>query len=243
MLYILAALKCEASVLNGLPGKVIFTGVGLRANDIMESLDLKPEDMILNVGVCAGRNKGKGYLINKVTSMTTGKTYYPDILFETGIEEMPLMTSPGIVNEVDEGVLVDMEAAIISERVLKVIPPSHLTFYKAVSDSGTDFMTAAEVADMMRQHLPQIKKIARLMLANSCKPKSYEFLPESVAEELHLTQHMRNELDDIEHYLVVSGRHQEFLDLLEKYREEGRLPATDKKAGREVLNEIYSYLR
>ena len=60
MLYILAALKCEASVLNGLPGNVIFTGVGLRANDILDSLELKPGDKILNVGVCAGRNKGKG---------------------------------------------------------------------------------------------------------------------------------------------------------------------------------------
>ena len=243
MLYILAALKCEASVLNGLPGKVIFTGVGLRANDILDSLDLKPEDKVLNVGVCAGRNKGKGYLINKVTSMTTCKSYYPDILFESGIEEMPLMTSPGIVNEVDEGVLVDMEAALICAKVLKVILPSHLTFYKAVSDSGTDFMTAHEVTEMMREHLPTIKKIARLMTEDAPSVKTYEFLPESVAEELHLTQYMRNELQDIEHYLVVSGRQEEFLNLLDKYRKEGRLPARDKKAGREVLNEIYSYLR
>ena len=243
MLYILAALKCEASVLNGLPGKAVFTGVGLRANDTLESLELKPEDRILNVGICAGRNKGKSYIINKVTSQTTGKTYYPDILFEAGIEEMPLMTSPGIVNEVDEGMLVDMEAALICEKVLKIIPPSNLAFYKVVSDSGSDFMTASEVADMMRQHLPEIKKIARLMIENEKETKSYEFLPENVAEEMHLTQYMRNELKDIEHYCAVSGRQEEFLNLLEKLRRDERLPAKDKKAGREVLNEIYSYLR
>ena len=54
---------------------------------------------------------------------------------------------------------------------------------------------------------------------------------------------MRNELDDIEHYCVVAGREKELLDLLDKMRAEGRLPAKDKNAGSEVLDEIYSYLR
>ncbi len=242
MLYILVALKCEAAVLNGLPGEVVFTGVGLRAKDVLNSLDLKPADKVLNVGICAGLNKGKGYLINEITSMETGRRYYPDILFESGFEEMPLTTSPGIVHEVEDGMLVDMEAALICEKVLKVLPPSNIAFYKVVSDSGIDFMTAAEVTDVMRSHLPEMKKLARLLLENTPE-KNYKFLPESVAEELHLTYYMRNELDDLEHYCVVSGREKELTDLLEKYREEGRLPAKDKKAGREVLNEIYSYLR
>ncbi|MBR4947259.1 MAG: hypothetical protein IKZ29_01730 [Clostridiales bacterium] len=242
MLYILVALKCEASVLNGLPGEVVFTGVGLRANDVLDSLDLKPSDKVLNVGICAGREKGKGYLINEITSMETGRRYYPDILFESGIEEMPLSTSPGIVNEVEDGMLVDMEAALICEKVLKVLAPSDIAFYKVVSDSGKDFMSAGEVAEVMREHLPEIKKIARLLLENEPE-KEYRFLPDSVREELRLTYYMRNELDDIEHYCVVSGREKELLDLLDKMRAEGRLPAKDKKAGREVLDEIYSYLR
>lgn len=242
LLYILVALKCEASVLNGLPGEVVFTGVGLRANDVLNSLDLKPTDKVMNVGICAGRNKGKGYLINAVTSMETGRRYYPDILFDSGFEEMPLTTSPGIVHEVEDGMLVDMEAALICEKVLKVLPPSNIAFYKVVSDSGVDFMTAAEVTDLMRSHLPEMKKIARLLTGNTTE-KDYKFLPDSVAEELHLTQYMRHELDDIEHYCVVSGREKDLTDYLDKLRGEGRLPAKDKKTGREVLNEIYSYLR
>ena len=156
MLYILVALKCEAAVLNGLPGEVVFTGVGLRANDVLDSLVLKPSDKVLNVGICAGLNKGKGYLIHEITSMETGKRYYPDILFESGIEEMPLTTSPGIVHEVEAGMLVDMEAALICEKVLKVLAPSDIAFYKVVSDSGQDFMSAGEVVEVMREHLPEI---------------------------------------------------------------------------------------
>lgn len=242
MLYILTALKCEASVLNGIPGELITTGVGARARDIIGELDLKPYDKVLNVGICAGKNKGKGYLINQVISRETGRRYYPDILFESGIEEMPLTTSPGIVHEVDEGMLIDMEASFICEIVFKILRPSDLTFYKVVSDSGTDFMSAGEVSEMLRQHLPEIRKIARLMLENN-EAASYEFLPEDLAEKMRLTWYMRNELKDIEHYCVVSGRQEELMRLLGKMEEEGRLPAADKKAGREILNEIYSYLR
>lgn len=243
MLYILTALKCEASVLNGLPGTIVFTGVGLRARDTLEKLELMPGDKVFNVGICAGSDKGRGYLINKVTSAETGRMYFPDILFDSGFKEMPLITSPGIVNEVEEDTLVDMEAALICERVLKVIPPSNLTIYKVVSDSGSDFMTASEVTDMMRSHLPDIKKIAGLMLENHSEAKDYRFLPESVSGEMHLTEYMRNELKDIEHYCAVSGKEDELLALLENMRKEERLPARDKKAGREVLNEIYSRLR
>jgi hypothetical protein len=242
MLYILTALKCEASVLNGLPGELKVTGVGSRARDIVDALDLKPYDKVLNVGICAGKNKGRGYLINQVISMETGKRYYPDILFESGIEEMPLTTSPGIVHEVDDGMLVDMESAFICEKVMKTMRPSDVTFYKVVSDSGVDFMSAGEVSEMLRDHLPEIKKIARLMLENN-ESRSYSFLPEDTADKMSLTWYMRNELKDIEHYCVVAGKEKELTALLGKMEEEGRLPAKDKKAGREVLNEIYSYLR
>ena len=242
MLYILTALKCEASVLNGLPGELKVTGVGSRARDIVDALDLKPYDKVLNVGICAGKNKGRGYLINQVISMETGKRYYPDILFESGIKEMPLTTSPGIVHEVDEGMLVDMESAFICEKVMKTMRPSDVTFYKVVSDSGVDFMSAGEVSEMLRDHLPEIKKIARLMLENY-ESRSYSFLPEDTADKMSLTWYMRNELKDIEHYCVVAGKEKELTALLGKMEEEGRLPAKDKKAGREVLNEIYSYLR
>jgi hypothetical protein len=242
MLYILTALKCEASVLNGLPGELKVTGVGSRARDIVDALDLKPYDKVLNVGICAGKNKGRGYLINQVISMETGKRYYPDILFESGIEEMPLTTSPGIVHEVDDGMLVDMESAFICEKVMKTMRPSDVTFYKVVSDSGVDFMSAGEVSEMLRDHLPEIKKIARLMLENN-ESRSYSFLPEDTADKMSLTWYMRNELKDIEHYCVVAGKEKELTALLGKMEEEGRLPAKDKKAGREALNEIYSYLR
>ena len=242
MLYILTALKCEASALTGLPGEIVITGVGGRAADVIKNLELKPDDYVLNVGICAGTEIGKGYLVNQVISNETGRRFYPDILFDSGSEEMSITTSSEVVTSVDEGMLYDMETSLICDTVLKVIPPSNLAIYKVVSDSGEKFPSKNEVTQLIRDHADEIRKIAELMVGDE-GDKSYEFLPDSVFEELRLTQYMRNELKDIEHYCVAAGKEDELLSLLDKLRREERLPVKDKKAGREVLDEIYSYLR
>ena len=123
MLYILTALKCEASALAGLPGKVVITGVGGCAISTISKIELIPDDYVLNVGICAGSEKGKGYLINQVISTATGRRFYPDILFESGAEEMSITTSSEVVTSVEEGMLYDMESSLVCDSVLKVIPP------------------------------------------------------------------------------------------------------------------------
>ena len=242
MLYILTALKCEASALGGLPGEVIVTGVGGRVVDRIRQLDLKPDDYVLNVGICAGPEKGEGYLINQVISSVTGRRFYPDILFESGAKEMTLTYSDEVVTSVEDNMLYDMESALICDAVLKIIPPSNLALYKVVSDSGENFPSANEVTQLIRARLDEIKKIATLLVADE-GPVSFEFIPESMKDKLRLTQYMRNELKDLEHYCVASGRQDEVLKLLSDMENEGRIPVKDKKAGREMLDEIYSYLR
>ena len=242
MLYILTALKCEASALTGLPGEIVITGVGGCAISTISKIGLTPNDHVLNVGICAGSEKGKGYLINQVISDVTGRRFYPDILFDSGAEEMSITTSDKVVTDVEDGMLYDMESSLVCDAVLKVIPPSNLAIYKVVSDSGDKFPTKNEVTKLIRDHIDEIKKIAELLTAKG-DSKEYEFLPEGVFEEIRLTQYMRNELKDLEHYCAAAGREEELLALIEKMRREDRLPAKDKKAGREVLDEIYSYLR
>ena len=242
MLYILTALKCEAAALDGLPGEVIVTGVGGRVVDRIKQLDLKPDDCVFNVGICAGTEKGEGYLINQVISSVTGRRFYPDILFESGAKEMTVTYSDEVVTSVGEGMLYDMESALICDAVLKMLPPSNLALYKVVSDSGENFPSANEVTQLIRAHLDEIKKIASLLVGEEGNA-SYEFLPESIKEKLRLTQYMQNELKDLEHYCVASGRRDELLKLLSDMENDGRIPVKDKKAGREVLDEIYSYLR
>lgn len=242
MLYILTALKCEASALTGLPGEIVITGVGGCAISTISKIGLTPNDCVLNVGICAGSEKGKGYLINQVISDVTGRRFYPDIFFDSGAEEMSITTSDKVVTDVEDGMLYDMESSLVCDAVLNVIPPSNLAIYKVVSDSGDKFPTKNEVTKLIRDHIDEIKKIAELLTAKG-DSNEYEFLPEGISEEMRLTQYMRNELKDLEHYCAAAGREEELLALIDKMRREDRLPVKDKKAGREVLDEIYSYLR
>ena len=242
MLYILTALKCEASALTGLPGEIVITGVGGCAISTISKIGLTPNDCVLNVGICAGKDIGKGYLINQVISDVTGRRFYPDILFDSGAEEMSITTSDKVVTDVEDGMLYDMESSLVCDAVLKVIPPSNLASYTVVSDSGDKFPTKNEVTQLIRDHIGEIRKIAEFLTAKG-DSKEYEFLPEGIFEEMRLTQYMRNELKDLEHYCAAAGREEELLALIDKMRREDRLPAKDKKAGREVLDEIYSYLR
>jgi len=242
VLYILTALKCEAAPLSGLPGKIIVTGVGERARDCIAGIGLEPGDFVLNIGICAGGQKGKGYLADQVIDGETGRRFYPDILYDAGVPEMPLTTAPGIVTDVEDGMLYDMEASIICEKVLKIIPPSNLAIYKVVSDGGSDLPKPFQVTELIRSGLGEIKKIVKLFYREERK-RNYSFLPEDAADELRLTQYMRNELRDIEHYCAVSGREEELTEIIDSMRKEGRIPVKDKKGGREVLDEIYSHLR
>ncbi len=242
MLYILCALKCEVAALTGIDGEVVITGVGGRVVDRINKLELKPDDHVLNVGICAGGDKGSGYLINQVISSVTGRRFYPDILYESGAKEMTLTYSDSVVTSVEDGMLYDMESALICDTVLKIIPPSNLALYKVVSDSGDNFPSANEVTQLIRANADEIKKIASLLVSNS-DSVSYEFIPGSVKEKLRLTQYMRNELKDLEHYAVAAGKKDEVLKLLSGMESDGRIPVTDKKKGREVLDEIYACLR
>ena len=99
-----------------------------------------------------------------------------------------------------------------------------------------------EVTQLIRAHADEIKNIASLLVGNSGSV-SYEFIPEPLKEKLRLTQYMRNELKDLEHYAVASGKQDEVLNLFARMESEGRIPVTDKKKGREVLDEIYACLR
>ena len=58
MLYVLTALKCEAAAIEGLPGKHVVTGVGEYARKVLESIELKASDSVLNVGCAAGMTGG-----------------------------------------------------------------------------------------------------------------------------------------------------------------------------------------
>jgi hypothetical protein len=54
---------------------------------------------------------------------------------------------------------------------------------------------------------------------------------------------MRNEFASLRQYAEVSGRKAELEQMLDDMRDEGRIPVKDKRAGKEILDEIFARLR
>ena len=226
MLYVLTALKCEAAALAGVPGTVVVTGVGDRCRTKLDSIALTSDDSILNIGCAAGRHIGSAYLINRIESGLTGRVFYPDMRKGMPFPETRLVTAAGEVNEVTEDAVFDMEGAIICEWALKKIPPSSVAFIKVVSDDGTTRPSAADVTRLIRQHLAGIKQVAE-SLAEVRDAHAVTAVPE----------------DSLRHYAEVSGRKVELEQMLDDMRADGRIPVKDKRAGKEILDEIFARLR
>lgn len=242
MLYVLTALKCEAAALSGVPGTVVVTGVGARCKDKLDTISLTAGDRVLNVGCAAGRNTGTAYLINRIENKTSGRIFYPDMRSGMPLPETGLVTVSSVVSEVTEEEVFDMEGALICEWALKTLAPSAVAFIKVVSDDGTTRPSAADVTQLIRQHADNIKKIAE-SLAGDSDGQVNTTVPEGLADELRLSQYMRNEFASLWHYAVISGRSGEIESLLEDMRTAGRIPVKDKRSGKEILDEIFARLR
>ena len=182
--------------------------------------------------------KPEGYVMKGVYTpakkIDIGDSY---LIFVSGVQ-----APAGEVNEVTEDSVFDMEGAIICEWALKKIPPSSVAFIKAVSDDGTTRPSAADVTQLIRQHLAGIKQVAE-SLAEVRDAHAVTAVPEDLADELRLSQYMRNEFASLRHYAEVSGRKAELEQMLDNMRGEGRIPVKDKRAGKEILDEIFARLR
>ena len=241
MLYVLTALKCEAAAIEGLPGKHVVTGVGEYARKVLESIELKASDSVLNVGCAAGMTGGC-YLINSITDEKTGSRFYPDMPASLILPEMPLITASGIVTEPREGFLYDMEASIICSFAKKKLAPSRIAVVKAVSDDGSRRPAANEVTSLIRGYRDEISRIMEYLEPEEDQT-DYMPLPDSVMDELRLTQYMRLEFEDLVHYCVVSQKTEKLRSVLDEMRRSGTLPVKDKRQGRRVLDEIFTRLR
>jgi len=241
MLYVLTALKCEAAALEGLPGKHIVTGVGAFAEKALEKIALDQSDSMINIGAAASTMPGC-YLVNSVTDGDTGRKFYPDMMSDPPLPECALITSSSIVTEPLPGALYDMEASLICKFAMRKIAPSKIAIVKAVSDDGSRRPSANEITSLIRKYRTEIGQIIDC-LNREPEQNNYMPLPESVMEELKLTEYMRNEFEDLVHYCVVSGKLEKLESILSGMRSAGTLPVRDKKQGRRVLDEICSRLR
>lgn len=267
MIYIFTAIYCEAKPLiekfslssdGGYPfagfispdGKIrlTLTGVGktyaaAAVSYVHAHYKITKDDFVINVGTCAGgRNMDGVYVINKVTDEDTGRSYYPDMIYRTGIRESQVTTVSDVVTEekalTDPDMLWEMEASGIADIVRILMPPDRVMFIKVVSDNGAEgkkAITEELLERVIREHVDEISDALELLLeVPSAETRSVD--EEKMAEVFRCSETMRQDLIKLLIYCRNSGRDVD--GILVSMSDDGFLPAPDRKSGKVALNEF-----
>lgn len=231
-------------------------------------------DWLINCGICAQQKispqvssqavgqtaeqgfdaaVGRLYLCNKIVEQTTGRTFYPDILYRHEFAEAQLVTRAKAfdgeaVRAAAVPVLYDMEAAAVYQAGAYFVGPHQMTFLKVVSDNGTsEKVCVGTVRKLIEKQMPAIAAyIARLQDISKAEQlrsstggcmsaADLQFL-EKLCADLHCSETMRLSLTQYLKYCVLSGI--TYQTAAEELYQNGKLPCRDRKEGKKCLEEL-----
>ena len=262
MIYIFTALSFEAAPFlklldlkadESLPGMRVFkggdviltvTGTGplkaaSAASAVMAGSGFSTGDIVVNFGICAGRDPGGLYIVNKITDGASGRDYYPDMIYRTGLPERALITLSKPALSVEGDILYDMEAAGIFEAASLFTAPHRMIFLKLVSDSGSSGKISREyVADLIGQKEGEIAELISQLGRISGEDTKVYNEDMKLISDLKCSEYMRSDLRKLLIYADNSGRREEVDSFLEELRREERLPVRSRHEGKVLLDEI-----
>lgn len=207
-------------------------------------------DLLLNVGICAHTAKNDGiFLCNKIIENTTGKTFYPDMLYRHNFSEGTIVTGmrpwngEPVSTDRPASALVeymfDMEAAAIYQAGIHFFGPHQMIFLKAVSDTGA----AEEVSKERTAHLMEIYQdcifdyigqITAITQKNNCCKKCLcqeeEQLIETFCTDLHCSKAMRDSMRQYIRYLTLADM--DYVSVIRDMYKNKLLPCKDKREGK-----------
>lgn len=280
MIYLFTALYCEAHIfikqfhLKKNPENTHFqefynetfgirltvTGVGeiaaaVAVGSVCTSYRPGQGDLLLNIGTCANRTGSGGiFLCNKIIEQTTGKTFYPDILYRHDFCEEGIMTgmlpwngendNAGMPMAISGVNLYDMEAAAIYQAGSYFFGPHQMIFLKIVSDGGAAKGVSEkqvghlmeEYQDLIFNYIRQLQMITDEKIQKGSHRQQEEVLIEQLCRDMHCSKVMRDSLGQHIHYLALAQI--DYVSVIQDMYTEGLLPCKDKREGKLRFDEI-----
>lgn len=233
--------------------RLVLTGVGTiaAATAVGSSLvyyQAGGGDFLVNIGSCAGRGStGQTFLCYKLIDRISGHTFYPDMWHAHSFSETCVITEPETVKDgacmEQENIVHDMEAAAIYQAGAHFLGPHQMSFVKVVSDAGEGTRVLSSqleesmetAAEGLVQYLQELVEIGRQQKAAEGRQIDQEEL-EVLCEQLHCSQTMRAAVEQCVTYWTLSGTR--YQDVLEQFREQGKLPCRDRREGKKRFYEL-----
>lgn len=164
--------------------------------------EISHSSWIFNFGICGAPEKkyrlGESYLIHKITEESSGKNFYPDVLFRSGLRESALITydKPVFSDGTYElpNALVDMEASGFFQTSRKFFSSERIRIVKTVSDhfermettEGSNVME--KISETVTASLPEILSVLTIPNPDDEDP---ELSPEEIETLRFFTKSFR----------------------------------------------------
>jgi len=215
--------------------RLCITGTGMisAATCVSRHFSLYPPaagDLVINLGIAgytAGHDNtvatdlvpGTLFLASKITEQTTGRTFYPDLLYRHAFATLPVTTvsAPATDSSVfPEASLIDMEASALYQALLPYFTTERMFFFKIVSDvldSGhtADAVTPAFAEQLVASHTDALVTFAKQLATHHSASSSITFskeeelLKEELYKKLPLTESTRKEITRLFSYVKLTG--------------------------------------
>lgn len=244
--------------------RLIITGTGMIAAAAAVSVvctKYPPQDydFLINIGICAGRSSQREpFLCNKITEQTTGKTFYPDMLYRHPFFEAQIITGAKPFQKEDlkqsrEICLYDMEASAIYQSGSYFFGPHQMFFLKLISDSGNFEHVApkqiqsqiAANSNKLAAFLEQLNQIHNTVakITAKCQPCQstmrsvyVDDITDTLCQDLHCSNVMEASLRQHIRYCILSGIN--YRKVIYDMYQEKKLPCRDKREGKLRFEEL-----
>ena len=221
------------------------------------------EDFLLNIGVCGwlshsgarpwrdSSQTGQLFLCNKILEQTTGRTFYPDILYRHPFREAPIVTGARVYEKTDQrdtqetdALLYDMEASSVYQAGACFLGPHQMSFLKTVSDDG-DVRNVTperieqligENMDPLTDYIEALQAISREESRDPVSERAVQKAWEKLCPDLHCSRTMSESIRQHLRYCVLAGV--DFAPVLEEMYRKGTLPCRNKREGKQRFEEL-----
>lgn len=212
---------------------------------------LTPSDFLVNIGVCAAEPEevleGSIFLCNQILEKSTGRSFYPDVVYRHPFAESRLITVSSVNHPIEAESLYDMEAAAVYQAASYFIQPHQISFIKVVSDHGVDTpesgnrMNPGKITNLINQNLDTIiTYLEQLRQAGHKDPPIFnpeeELAIKNLSDSLHCSITMELKLRQQLHYYKLA--HGTIREVIDDFCSEIPLPCKSKKEGIQYLEQF-----
>lgn len=233
--------------------RLVITGVGeINAAAAVANIGgvygIGADDVIVNIGSCAAES-GRIFLINKITERSTGRTFYPDMLLKSDMDECEAVTVAKPLkeaeienlpdNDAQASCVYDMEAAAVYQAASLFVGPHRMHFIKVVSDSGERIDQSritevfAEANDKICGYIDKLTETGNTYVA-ARDSKMYDL--EQIAADMRCSKVMGDQLGQLIKYCILSRI--DYESAIKEFYDSGKLPCSSKKDGKICLEEL-----